>query len=100
MEGSRVDGDSVKGPGVKGEGDTEFVVPKSELWDILSEATDRSKSRIGQADFAVETIACLQAGTPQSPWADLPGTRYRQPSRRDLSTQPTQYRAEVELFDY
>lgn len=61
-----MDGDSVKGPGVKGEGDTEFVVPKSELWDILSEATDRSKSRIGQADFGVGTVACLHANARQT----------------------------------
>ncbi len=42
------------------------VVPKSELWDILSEATDRSKSRIGQADFGVGTVACLHANARQT----------------------------------
>lgn len=62
VDGSGVDGAVVKRPGVKGEGDTEFVVPESELWDILSEATDRSsKSSRGQADFRVGTIACLHA---------------------------------------
>lgn len=57
-----MDGAGVKGPGVKGEGDTEFVVPKSELWDILSEVAGRSsKSRMGQADFGVGMTACLHA---------------------------------------
>lgn len=57
-----MDRPGVKGPGVKGEGDTEFVVSKFRLWGILSDVTGQSsKSRMGQADFSVGMTACLHA---------------------------------------